>query len=128
MFLSEIGNVTGEEPAERVEMALGQPITSRKQSHEGIIQEGKLQNHNSCTLQQAACNSNRAGRGRITEHPSNFCDPTSSQYHNSRGRGGGGERFTLKKINSGSITARCFSNPHTNNYEMSDPCVFRYIY
>ena len=116
MFLSEIGTVTGEEPAEMVEMALGKPITSRKPSHERILQEGKLQNHNSCTLQQAACNSNRAGRGRITEHPSNFCDPTSSQYHNSR-RGG-----------AASITARCFSNPQTNNYEVSDPCVFRYIY
>ena len=43
--MSEIGTLTGEDPAERVEMALGQPITSREQSPERTLQEGKPQNH-----------------------------------------------------------------------------------
>ena len=36
--------MTGEEPAERVEMALAQPITSREQNPERTLQEGKPQN------------------------------------------------------------------------------------
>ena len=43
--MSEIGTLTGEDPAERVEMALGKPITSREQSPERTLQEGKAQNH-----------------------------------------------------------------------------------
>ena len=42
---SEIGTLTGEDSAERVEMALGQPITSREQSPERTLQEGKPQNN-----------------------------------------------------------------------------------
>ena len=42
---SEIGTLTGEDSAERVEMALGQPITSREQSPERMLQEGKPQNN-----------------------------------------------------------------------------------
>ena len=42
--MSEIGTLTGEDPAETVEMALGQPITSREQSPEWTLQEGKPQN------------------------------------------------------------------------------------
>ena len=43
--MSEIGTLTGEDPPERVEMALGQPNTSREQSPERTLQEGKPQNH-----------------------------------------------------------------------------------
>ena len=46
--MSEIGTLTGEDPAERVEMALGKPIireSSREQSPERMLQEGKPQNH-----------------------------------------------------------------------------------
>ena len=46
--MSEIETLTGEDPAERVEMALGQPITSEsngEQSPERTLQEGKPQNH-----------------------------------------------------------------------------------
>ena len=46
--MSEIGTLTGKDPAERVEMALGQPITSQsriEQSPERMLQEGKPQNH-----------------------------------------------------------------------------------
>ena len=46
--MSEIGTLTGEDPAERVEMALGQPITSensREQSPERMLQERKPQNY-----------------------------------------------------------------------------------
>ena len=42
--MSEKGTLTGEDPAERVEMDLGQPITSREQSPERKLQEGKPQN------------------------------------------------------------------------------------
>ena len=61
---SEIRTLTGEDPAERLEMVLGQPITresSREQSPERMLQEGKPPE--SCSnyiLRQAACNSNRA--------------------------------------------------------------------
>ena len=59
--MSEIGTLTGEDPAERVEMALGKPITSMEQSPERTVQEGESrESHNNCTIQQAACNSNRA--------------------------------------------------------------------
>ena len=40
-----MGTLTGEDPAERVEMALGQPITSREQSPERMLQDGKPQKH-----------------------------------------------------------------------------------
>ena len=43
MNANEIGTLTGEDPAERVEMALGQPITresSREPSPERTLQEG----------------------------------------------------------------------------------------
>ena len=43
--MSEIGTLTGDDPAERMEMALGQPITSREQIPEWTPQEGKPQNH-----------------------------------------------------------------------------------
>ena len=43
--VSEIETLTGEDTTERVEMALGQPITSREQSHERTLQERKLQNN-----------------------------------------------------------------------------------
>ena len=43
--MSEIETLTGEDTTERVEMALGQPITSREQSPERILQERKLQNN-----------------------------------------------------------------------------------
>ena len=43
--MSKTGTLTGEDPAERVKMALGQPITSREQSPERMLQEGKLQNN-----------------------------------------------------------------------------------
>ena len=43
--LSEIETLTGEDTTERVEMALGQPITSREQSPERMLQERKLQNN-----------------------------------------------------------------------------------
>ena len=46
--MSEIGTLTGEDPAERVKIALGQPITSessREQNPEWTLQEGKPQNH-----------------------------------------------------------------------------------
>ena len=46
--MSEIGTLAGEDPAERVEMALGKPITrksSREQSPERMLQEGKPKNH-----------------------------------------------------------------------------------
>ena len=36
-LMSEIGTLTGEDPAERVEMALGKPITSREQSPERTL-------------------------------------------------------------------------------------------
>ena len=59
--MSEIGTLTGEDPAERVEMALGQPITSREQSPEMTLQERETtESCNNCTIGQAACNSNRA--------------------------------------------------------------------
>ena len=35
--MSEIGTLTGEDPTERVEMALGQPITSREHSPERTL-------------------------------------------------------------------------------------------
>ena len=44
-LLSEIETLTGEDTAERVEMALGKPITSREQSPERTLQERKLQNN-----------------------------------------------------------------------------------
>ena len=44
-MLSEIETLTGEYTTERVEMALGQPITSREQSPERTQQERKLQNN-----------------------------------------------------------------------------------
>ncbi len=43
--MSEIETLTGEDATERVEMALGQPITSREQSPERTLQERKLQNN-----------------------------------------------------------------------------------
>ena len=43
--MSEIETLTGEDTTERVEMALGQPITSREQSPERMLQERKLQNN-----------------------------------------------------------------------------------
>ena len=43
--MSEIETLTGEDTTERVEMALGQPITSREQSPERKLQERKLQNN-----------------------------------------------------------------------------------
>ena len=43
--MSEIETLTGEVPAERVEMTLGQPIASREQSPERRPQEGKPQSH-----------------------------------------------------------------------------------
>ena len=43
--MSEIETLTGEDATERVEMALGQPITSREQSPERMLQERKLQNN-----------------------------------------------------------------------------------
>ena len=50
-LMSEIGTLTGEDPAERVEMALGQPITSREQSPERTLQEGEsTESHNNCTI------------------------------------------------------------------------------
>ena len=42
--MSEIGTLTGVDPAERVEVTLGQPISSREQSREMMLQEGKPQN------------------------------------------------------------------------------------
>ena len=39
--MSESRTLTGEDPAERVEMALGQPVTSKEQSPERMLQEGK---------------------------------------------------------------------------------------
>ena len=44
-WLSEIETLTGEDATERVEMALGQPITSREQIPERTQQERKLQNN-----------------------------------------------------------------------------------
>ena len=44
-ILSEIETLTGEDTTERVEMALGQPITSGEQSPERKLQERKLQNN-----------------------------------------------------------------------------------
>ena len=43
--MSEIETLTGEDTTERVEMALGQPITSREQSPKRTLQERKLQNN-----------------------------------------------------------------------------------
>ena len=43
--MSEIETLTGEDPAERVEMTLGQPFASREQSPERTPQEGKPQSH-----------------------------------------------------------------------------------
>ena len=57
-LMSEIGTLTGEDPAERVEMALGQPITSREQNPERKLQVGKAQNH--LHHRQAARNSKSA--------------------------------------------------------------------
>ena len=59
--LSEIETLTGEDAAVRVEMTLGQPITSREQSPERMLQERKLQNNVIIApYDRAACNSNRA--------------------------------------------------------------------
>ena len=44
-YMSEIETLTGEDTTERVEMALGQPITSGEQSPERTLQERKLQNN-----------------------------------------------------------------------------------
>ena len=41
-LLSERETLTGEDTTERMEMALGQPITSREQSPERKLQERKL--------------------------------------------------------------------------------------
>ena len=43
--MSEIETLTGEDTTERVEMALGQPITCREQSPERNLQERKLKNN-----------------------------------------------------------------------------------
>ena len=43
--MSEIETLTGEDTTERVEIALGQQITSREQSPERPLQERKLQNN-----------------------------------------------------------------------------------
>ena len=45
VLVSEIETLTGEDTTERVEMALGPPITSGEQRPERMLQERKLQNN-----------------------------------------------------------------------------------
>ena len=43
--MSEIGTLTGEDPAERVEMALGKPLLVGNKALKGPYRRGKAQNH-----------------------------------------------------------------------------------